>query len=538
VSNGHDLVSARQQSDEIGPSSSNDSPPIKMLFDIDQPAAPTLTSPANGDRVSPAGVAYSGTGEDGATVTVFAGPYSVCGALVIVGTWSCFGGEVQPGIYLVIALQQDAAGNVSPGSVPVTVEFGSVVTPTAAPAPTTAPTQASAPSVTPSPSATPAPSATSGPSATTGPSATAGPSAVAPVPAPGPSPDSSTPGAAPPGGAPQPAPPDQAQVPSAPRTRGGWNDPTSFTAAITPISSDSAFPWQQAALLALGALLLFALPARLLAGTISEARGGRPLWRPARLAGRNRLREEFETSPNVRLNRRVAVGAALVAAATLVMLSGPVVGKPAYLRLLLAVVIALGIVNAIGTLVPWWWCSRVWRVDASVTFLPRYLLLVAAIALASRLADLHPALLFGLIGSVAIGTPGVQRGRIAAVRALSLIVLAVLGWLTLAFLPASDGFAGALGAEVVNAVVLVAVGSTVVVLMPLGHSSGRSILAWSRPVWTALSVVSYTMLFRVLAPSAEDWAHVAPLVLVAAVTFAVLSVGTWAWQRFVMPAFS
>jgi hypothetical protein len=538
VSNGRAPVTARQQSDLISPSSSNDSPPVSMLFDIGQPAAPTLRSPGNGDRVSPAGAEYSGTGEDGATVTVFAGPYSVCSALVIAGAWSCFGREVQPGSYTVIALQQDAAGNVSHGSVPVTVEFGSVAAPSAAPAPSTAPPPASAPSVTPGPSATAGPTATSSPPPTPGPPptpsppATDTPSAAAPVPPPPPSTDSSPPSAAPPGAAPQPVPRDQAP---APRTPGGWNDPTSFAAAIAPLDSNSAFPWQQAALLALGALLLFAVPARLLAGTISRARDGRPLWRPARLSGRNRLREEFETSPNVRLNRGVAAGAALVAASTLVMLSGPVVDTPAYVRLLLAVVIALGIVNAVGTLVPWWWSSRVLRVDASVTFLPRYLLLVAVTALGSRLADLHPALLFGLLGSVAIGTPGVQRGRIAAVRALSLIVLAMLGWLTLTFLPASDGFASTLGAEAVNTVVLVAVGSTVVVLMPLGHSSGRSILAWSPPVWTVLSVISYTMLFRLLAPS---WGHAAPLLLVAAVAFTGLSVGTWAWQRFVGPAFS
>ncbi|MGO4690882.1 hypothetical protein [Glaciibacter sp. 2TAF33] len=524
VSNGDARVTARQQSDDISPSSSNDSQPVVIRFDVTTPAPPIVTAPVTGAHVPLGATTYSGTGEDGATVTVFAGPYSVCTTPVADGRWSCSGSEVAAGSYAVIALQQDAAGNASPGSEPITVLYGAEPTATVTPEPTTgAPTGGSTPSqgASQSPSQSPSqggppPSAGQAGPPTSPPSATQPPAA---------------------GGA----------GPNRPQDPGGWSDPTRFTAAVLPPGDAGAFPWQQALVLALGALVLFAIPARLLAGTLSRAMAGRRRWHPAQLTGRNRAREEFETAPQFRVSRALVAPAALIAAAALVVLSGPVSDQPAYLRLLVAVVIALGLVNAVATLVPWWWSTRVLRVAASVSFLPRYLLLVAVTALGSRVFDLHPALLFGLLGSVAVTQipTAAVRGQLAAVRAASLLALALVGWLALGAVPlfasdsssASGGFAAALVAEVTNTVVLTAIGSAVLVLIPVGRTSGRGVLAWSPPIWAGLTVLAFAMLFIVLSPSVLDWHNGAGTLLwVAAAAFAALSVGTWAWQRFVVPA--
>jgi hypothetical protein len=510
VTDGEGQVTARQQSDVVAPSSSNNSAPVDIRFDVTKPAAPTVTTPANGSRIPLGATTYSGAGEDGATVTVFAGPYSVCTATVTGGRWSCAGSGVAAGTYNVVALQQDAAGNASPGSAPNTVAYGPAPSPTGSPA--SAPSQHSPHS----------PSADSG---------GGGSSSVQPAPP-----------AAPPSSASEQSPSTPPAAGGAGATRpqgpGGWSAPTRFTAAVVPPDQASAFPWLQAVLLALCALLLVAIPARLLAGTISRTNVGSRHWHPAPIAGRNRAREEFETAPQLRVNRWVVPFAALLAAAALVVLSGPVTDRPAYLRLLLAVVIALGVVNAVATLAPWWWSTRVLGVAASVSFLPRYLLLVAVTALGSRLLDVHPALLFGLLGSVAV-TPAATvavRGRLAGVRAAGLLVLAMLGWLALGAVPAPDAFGAALAAEVANIVILSALGSAVLVLVPLGRTSGRSVLAWSPPIWAALTVLASTMLFMVLSPSVESWRTGAGTLLwVAAGSFATLSVAAWAWQRFVVP---
>jgi hypothetical protein len=496
------------------PMASADSAPVKLLFDIDRPAPPTLASPTANSRVPAEGTTYAGTGEPGATVTVFADAYSLCETRVDAsGGWTCFAGGIEPGTYSVRTIQQDDAGNVGPASDAVIIGYG--------PAPVVPP-----PAVSGGPDPVPAP-AVPVPAAT-------------PTPAPDPhqsaSPDAPATQTAPQGAPPRT--PEQAR-PGGP-VPGGWNDPTRFAVAVAPPGSVPAFEWWQAILLAFAVVALVAIPARLLAGTISRARDGHPLWGGRKVSGRNHLRVEYETAPEMRLNRRLMAGAALIAAAALVMLSGPIADQPAYLRLFVAVIIALVVVNAVGMLLPLWWGRRVLHVDATVTFLPRYLLLVGVTALASRVLDVNPAILFGLLGSVALplGSAVALRGRLAAIRASSLVGLAVVAWLILGALPGASGFVVALTAEVLNTVVLASLGSAVLVLLPIGRTSGRSILAWSPPVWAGLTITAFSILIGMLSPTFGALPGGPALAWVAAGAFAAFSIGAWAWQRFVSPALS
>ena len=505
VPDGAAEITANQQKSSIsGPSSSNDSRAVSIRFDMQRPAAPVLGSPRAGSRVDLAGTTYSGTGETGTTVTVFAGPYSVCEAPVLGGSWQCTAGGVAAGTYEVIAIQQDEAGNVSPGSVAISVRYANAGPVTVTPGTPT------------SPSAAPSASATATPEPTALPST----APVAPVDPPSADADADDPAAG--------LPPGQ------------WNDPTLFASAVPSPWYGSAYPWLNAVLLALDAVLLLAIPARLLAGTVARARGGRPLWTPTAVAGRNRAREEFETAPTLSVNRWLQGGIALVAAATLVMLSGPILDQPAYLRLLLAVVIALFLVNLVGALLPRLWSSRVLGAPATQSVLPRYLLLVFLTAIGSRVFEIQPALLFGLLGSVTVVTAATpaQRGQLAAVRTVSLIGLATVGWLVLGLLPGATNFGTALIAEIATTVVLTSVGSAVFILVPIGATSGRSILSWSPAIWVGLTLVAYTLLFAVLSPVVELWQSdgTVALLWVAAAGFAALSLSVWAWQRFVVPS--
>ena len=132
LASGSQEVTASQRSTFSSPSSSSSSDPVTIVFDLQAPAAPVVTTPREGAQVLIAGTQYTGTGETGATVTVFAGAYSVCSAEVTDGAWTCSGGGVEAGSYSVIAVQQDSAGNVGPGSTPVTVSYAaaSAATPT------------------------------------------------------------------------------------------------------------------------------------------------------------------------------------------------------------------------------------------------------------------------------------------------------------------------------------------------------------------------------------------------------------------------
>ncbi|WP_104193043.1 hypothetical protein [Cryobacterium sp. Y82] len=527
LGNGSQDVTASQSSTFSSPSSSNASAPKKILFDVTAPDAPVVTAPSAGTQVSVAGTQYTGTGETGATVTVFAGAYSVCSTPVTGGTWTCSAGGVAAGSYSVSAVQKDDAGNVGPGSTPLSVSY--VAETTASPTPSESASATPPVTPTPSPVASPPPDGSVAvPGVPTEPS----------QPSPSPAPDTNAPG-------PEVAEPEH-QGEAASAFPGRWNDPTRFAAAIGPTGSDSPFSWLQAGLLALGALLLIAVPLRMLAGAISRSRGGRAL--PS-LAGRNRVREEFEVAPTINLNRWLRGGAALLAAATFVMLSGPVVDQPAYLRLLIAVIIGLVLVNAVAILVPLWWSSRVMRQHGTVTFLPRYLLIIAAAAIASRVFDVHPALLFGLLGSITLSATtdasgqagaqptGPQRGQLAAVRVGALTAFAVLAWFFGSLLPGASDFVTSLTAETINTIVLAAIGSAVLILVPIGHTSGRRILAWSPPLWTGLTVVTYGILFAALAPVFEQLENdgTGMALWIAASTFAALCASAWVWQRFVGP---
>lgn len=506
---GSEQITASQQTGYSTPRSSPASEPVTLLFDVDAPAAPVVAGLAAGAVLS-AGSPFYGRGENGARVTVFVGASSLCSAVVSGGTWSCTGGGVADGGYDLRAVQQDAAGNVSAGSTAIRVRYG-------VPAPTPAASRPPAAAIPVTPTATPQPGATPVPTAAGG-TATATPLPAVPVlPA-------HTADALPP----------ELIVP------GGWNDPTPFSSAVIPPWTVAQFPWLQAVLLTLGALLLLVIPARLLAGTVSRARNNRPVFGRPTLAGRNQARVEFEVAPALRLHRAAVGAAAIGAASVVVLLSGPVTGAPAYLRLFVAVLLALGVVNAVATLVPQWWGSRALQVEVSATFLPRYLLLVAVTALGSRALDLHPALLFGVLGSVVVshGPVAAQRGQLAAIRAGSLLALGLVALLVVGTLPAADTFLSALAAEFANTIVLAAIGSAVLVLIPIGSTSGRSILAWSPPVWAALAVPSFLTLFVLLSPMLPRWRGdgTGLLIVLPAAVFALLSVAAWAWQRYLAPA--
>ncbi|MFT2815678.1 hypothetical protein [Leifsonia sp. A12D58] len=529
LTSGSHAVTANQKTDYSSPSSSNTSAAMTVLFDLDRPAPPVITAPSTGGIVSLAGSSYAGTGDDGARVIVYAGPQQLCTSVVSDGTWSCSAGAVPAGAYRVIAVQQDAAGNLSSGSVALTLTFAND-TSSASPSELPAPVR---PSDEPDPAAPPVPGT---------PSASAEPGTSSPTAAPiPPSGASGTGGNS-----------SNGSLPALGVT-GSWSDPTRFATAIVPLGFVETLPWIQALILTGAVLLLLVVPALLLSSTITRARGGKPLWRTAKLSGRNRAAVEFETAPTLRISRPLSQGAAVVAAAAFIVMSGPIADQPAYLRLLIGAILAVALVNAVSVFVPLWWSSRVLNVSATYKFMPGSLFIVGAAALASRYIDLNPAFLFGLLFGITVGATAAEsdamadaaararelatRGRLAAVRAASLIILAVVGWLILPLLPPSTSLLATFSAEFVNIVVLTSLGSAAVLLAPLTRTSGRSLLAWSPPIWAGLAVSTLTVLFVSMTPvfAAANASGTATVVWLSAIGFALVSVCIWGWYTYIAP---
>jgi uncharacterized repeat protein (TIGR01451 family) len=115
---------------------SDPSTAITITIDTSAPAAPAITSPASGAHVATTTPTVSGTGEAGATLTVFDGATALGTTVVAMnGTWTFPvppGSPLAQGDHTLRASATDAAGNTGPLSAAVTITVD-----TLAPAPPT-----------------------------------------------------------------------------------------------------------------------------------------------------------------------------------------------------------------------------------------------------------------------------------------------------------------------------------------------------------------------------------------------------------------
>jgi hypothetical protein len=480
---------------------------VPILLDRTAPVPPVVLAPADGSTLPSGEVEFSGTGENGATVTVFVGSASVCQAIVSGGQWSCVA-TVARGEARILAVQRDVASNSSSGSTAVEVVVG---TPSTSPTPTPS-------SPTPPPTSDPDDTAT---------------------PAPGPT-DAPTDGSGP--GAP-PAPPAPGAGPGLPPAPDAWDATTPFSAPIAPLlasgtAADIARTVVLAALvsstIALGALLL-------LRGSVTAERSG--TTRRVVLAGRNRqdlvvTRAATPAPPSSASGTTVVF--ALLAVAALVILSRPVDGTPAYARLLFAAVTATAVIALVSVVVPSMIARWLGGGRLHTTVDPRGFLIVAGAAAASRLLDLDPPVLFALVvtASTAAAVGRATEGRIALARIAGLTVLGVLaGGAGMLLSPAlQPGFASSLVIETLNVLTAAALGSATIMLIPLGTSTGRALWASSRFGWLALAVVVVTLEIALLGSrSTESADAVTILGVVGVVASATLFLSVWIWRRFVAP---
>jgi hypothetical protein len=521
LTSGEYTLSATQTTTWSDGKSSIPSDPIALTIDRDAPAAPAILSPAAGTGLPLFGAVFSGTGEPRATVTVFAGVYSLCQTVVAAdGSWTCTAAPVAEGHYPVSALQQDAAGNVGHESGKASFAFSA-----ATPAPT--------PGSSESPSGTPPGQPSDQPP--TG----AGAGGSAPPPS-----DDQAPGSPPPAG----AAPDASAPPggAASATHGTWSEATRFSEGLQPAFGQSgSIDWGLGLAIALAIVGFIAAPARLLAGTVRRVRHGSATTEQIAvvtpsLMGRNRARDEFEKPPEVPLSSWITAGIAFLASAAVTMLGAPVDSQPAYLRLLFAVIVGLTIVNVVATILPAFLGKKFLAPGIEIAFKPKYLLVSAAAALLSRLADLEPALLFGLVFGLALGFRASRavRGKLAVIQVLCLAALGTVAWLVSGSLPPSEGVVESFLAEVVNTIALSSLGAAGILLLPLGKLSGRAIVRWQPIVWLGLAVGVFTLLGGLLAPSLMGLGGGAGALTLAllAFGFAAISVSAWVWVRFIRPA--
>lgn len=492
-SGAHTLTATQSTSFSQG-RKSDPGPARRILLDVDAPAVPRLTSPAPGSTVGTSGVVFSGTGENQATVEVFAvtasgSDVALCSAVVSRGSWTCSGAALPAGTARVTAFQKDAAGNVGGGSAPL--ELRIVAPPTTSPSPAPSPEESEEPE--------PAPVLPAVPPAT-----------------------------------PTPTPSESGQTP-APESN-GWVNATPFTSGVPSALGAVDLSWLRALLLAAVAILLLLVPARMLATTVGARRAAH---RPPSLTGRNRVPTHDDPDPLISTPGAVlTAGGVVVAAGGIVLFANPVHGQPEYLRVFLASVIAIVLLNLTSTYLPKLLAPRWAGSQARIALSPRFLVSVAAVALFSRLLDLQPALLFGVVFTVsAVSGLRPARGGLALIRIGAVFAFGLVAWLASTVLGSPSGFADILLTEVANIAATAGIGSAAILLVPLGRLDGRALLIWSRPAWFASAVVVLTVLFALLAPVVDVWQNSGGILvgLIVLLAFGAVGMSVWVWRRLIQP---
>ncbi|WP_353810469.1 Ig-like domain-containing protein [Agromyces sp. SYSU T00194] len=442
-------VRATQSTGFSAPRHSAASAPIAYRVDQSAPAAPFVGSPRDGTRLATGATTARGVGEPGAEVTLYEGGAQLCSTTVAGdGSWACAIRSLGDGSHVLTVLQSDAVGNISrPSALTLLVGDGAVAEEVGTGA-----------------TDDPAADADGGTRATDGASST-DPTA-------------------------SPTPQIVVAAPfvddGAPAAASDWSRATGLTTALPSAAATSALPWLGALLAAVVAILVVALPARLVPAGPGAARTA------AHVAGRHHPADDYDHTPSVPVGRSAAIAACVVGAALLSLITTPVAGLATALRTLLAITIGLAIVNLVASVVPALVMRRVPPARARPVAAPWGLVLVAVASFLARVVGLEAIVLFGVVTGVRFDghSPASVRGLVAVLRIAGLLALSGLAWIGVAALPSGTGATLTLATEVLTVVTLSGATSAAALLVPLPHSAGRAVMDRSPLAWGLLALVT------------------------------------------------
>ena len=449
-------VRATQSTGFSAPSRSAPSASLTISVDRAAPAAPFVRTPRDGARLDTGAATARGVGEPGAEVAIYEAGELLCTATVgSDGAWTCAISALGAGSHVLTTLQTDSVGNIS-NPTAITVLVGETAAGGDA-----GDDEADAPG---------------GTSERTGAGSGSGAD-----PAEG-SDDRDTDGT---GGSSSESADGTAGTVEA-GAAGDWSRATGLTTAVPGVATASTLPWIGALVAALVAIVAVALPARLIparAGAASAA---------LHPSGRNRAAAEFDRTPTVPIGRRTAIALAVSAASLLALITTPVAALGTALRTLLAIGVALAIVNVVASVLPAVLMRRVPTAQARAVAAPWGIVLVAVASFAARVVGFDAVVLFGVVTRVRFDgqSPAVVRGRVAVLRITGLLLLALGAWAGLQVAPAADDFAHTLVAEVLTVITLSAATSAAALLVPLPHTAGRAIMNRSPIAWALLALAA------------------------------------------------
>lgn len=493
-------ISATQTWEGNGNQPGGSSPTVIIRVDRDPPAYPVFSQPVAGAQSGSQPTVFAGTGENGARVDVFVDGALVCSGVVSAGNWSC-SATLGAGQHSVQGIQWDVAGNPSGATAAIAISIAG------APAPVNPAPQPQAPGSVEPPAPDPAP--------------------PAPVPVPSPSPSQDT------AGAPAAAP----TFPFFPPPVGGisglapletWGTPTEYGGAIPSVASTaSGGAWLWGLGLGIGFVLLVALPLRL---ALAAMRSRFPRHYFARDHSRLTASEVPQLRP--RLTLLGAIGAAAVLAA----LAGGIQGEVRYLRLAIAIAIALLLLNGITVAITTRIATTALGGESRLRLVPVFLAIAAITALVSRGGGIQPPVIMGVVvaASFLADVPARSRGLVATIQLVVTVALGLGAWLAHSAIGPVTGFLPLLASETLSSLCIAAIGSAVILCLPVSRMPGRLIIEWSPVAWVAVALAAGTVAGVVVA-GGETFP--VPWLVGLSLAFAAACLALWAWIRLIEPSF-
>ena len=324
------------------------------------------------------------------------------------------------------------------------------------------------------------------------------------------------------------------------RPADGFDSPSAFASTLPAFGSFPITPTTVAVTggIAVAFLLLVAFPSELLEDTIRENYDRAFGW----LAPvRRRVDHARGRFGGMLRNPWAAIALSVVATAVVLGFADPAFGfTGASVRLLLGMLVSVVVINIGIYALVLRLAKRSYGVTGTLRSLPGALIIVALSVLVSRLADISPGFLFGLVLAVVYTSEiqEAQRAKLVILTTGLTIAAGILAWLGYSALVTThgSGFWYELGFETLVAITLEAVGTLIITMLPLTFLDGRVIFRWNKWAWAGVYLLTIVVFAVIVMPISNNWgAMTAPIFGWGTlfVVFAIVAFGTWAVFRFI-----
>jgi hypothetical protein len=175
--------------------------------------------------------------------------------------------------------------------------------------------------------------------------------------------------------------------------------------------------------------------------------------------------------------------------------------------------------------------------------LPWALAIAALFVLVSRIGNLQPGYLYGIVlGAVFVReVPKKEEGRETFYGSFWTLGAAVLGWLGLTWVRSlgydPNGFGVTLLSTAFAAILVAGLEATAFGLMPLRFMPGHAVYVWNRLAWALLfGLAAFAFIHLLISPNSGYVWDLSPQAFIAAcgvfAAFGALSIATWGYFRF------